>query len=265
LDARNSTIYGNTGSGILVSGTTYLANTIIGGHPADCTDGAGMNSLGYNIESTNTCGLNAVGDLVNTNPQLAALAANGGPTQTRAPMPGSPVVDSGSPAAPGSGGTSCRVKDQRGYNRPADGNGDLTVRCDVGSVESCPVAPDGDADFIGDACDNCPAGPNPGQEDADGDNAGNACEALGSGNVDCNDAVNSVDALKVLRANAALSVSQEEPCQDIGLALAFGGLMGDVDCSDSVNSVDALKILRVNAGLSVSKPAGCPPLIVFKK
>jgi hypothetical protein len=36
------------------------------------------------------------------------------------------------------------------------------------------------------------------------------------GDVDCTAAVNSVDALKVLRYVAALSVAQTEPCLDMG-------------------------------------------------
>jgi hypothetical protein len=257
----SSTIFANTGSGILVSGTTSLSNTII----EDCNVSAGFASLGYNIDSTNTCGLNGIGDLVNTDPQLAALAANGGGTQTHAPLPGSPAVDSGNPAAPGSGGTSCPVKDQRKLNRAGDGNGDLTARCDMGAVEACPAAPDGDSDFVGDTCDNCPTIGNGSQSDTDGDNAGNACDGFGGGNVDCNDAVNSVDSLKVLRHNAALTVSQEEPCQDIGLALAITGIMGDVDCTGGVSAVDSLKILRAVAGLSVSQQPGCPPVVPLKK
>jgi hypothetical protein len=75
--------------------------------------------------------------------------------------------------------------------------------------------------------------------------------------VDCNATVDSVDALKVLRRNASLSVNQEEPCLDIGLETAVGALMGDVDCSDAVNSVDALKILRFNAILTVVQGPGC--------
>jgi hypothetical protein len=74
--------------------------------------------------------------------------------------------------------------------------------------------------------------------------------------------VSAVDALKVLRHNAGLSVAQNEPCLDIGLPRALtppdDWKMGDVDCSGVVNSVDALKILRAVANLSVVKPVGCP-------
>jgi hypothetical protein len=64
-----------------------------------------------------------------------------------------------------------------------------------------------------------------------------------------------VDALKVLRHVVSLSVTQEEPCDDIGT----GGppLQGDVDCSNAVNSVDALKVLRHVASLSVTQNEPC--------
>jgi hypothetical protein len=35
---------------------------------------------------------------------------------------------------------------------------------------------DADGDFVGDACDNCPAVKNSDQADADGDGAGDACD-----------------------------------------------------------------------------------------
>jgi hypothetical protein len=37
------------------------------------------------------------------------------------------------------------------------------------------VQADGDGDFVGDLCDNCPAVPNPDQADSDGDTVGDAC------------------------------------------------------------------------------------------
>ena len=149
-------------------------------------------------------------------------------------------------------------------------------------VDNCPFVwnidqADTDVDGAGDACDdddwdgvldlsdNCLLTPNPAQDDTDGDLAGDACDGAGSGNVDCSgplNGVSSIDALKVLRFSAGLSVSQSEPCLDIGvprlLAPPDDWKMGDVDCSATVNAIDALKILRAVANLSVVKPDSCP-------
>ncbi len=85
---------------------------------------------------------------------------------------------------------------------------------------------------------------------------------LGScnGDVDCSVSVNSVDALKILRHNAGLSVSQTEPCSDMGSDIGARN-QGDVDCGGIVNSVDSLKLLRANAGLSVAQNPGCPLIV----
>ena len=74
------------------------------------------------------------------------------------------------------------------------------------------------------------------------------------GDVDCNNLINSADALKVLRFAAGLSVNQAEPCTDVGSGTPKNG---DINCNGSVNSVDALLLLRHNAGLSVTLPPGC--------
>jgi hypothetical protein len=86
---------------------------------------------------------------------------------------------------------------------------------------------------------------------------GQSCATV-FGDVDCSTAVNSVDALKVLRFNAALSVSQTEPCVDLGMTLPNTEMQGDVDCTGQVSSVDALKLLRHAAALSVSQTEPCP-------
>ena len=75
------------------------------------------------------------------------------------------------------------------------------------------------------------------------------------GDVDCNGSANSVDALKLLRFVAGLSVSQQPGCPPIGTGAP---VFGDVDCNDAVYSVDALKVLRYVAGLSVAQTMPCP-------
>jgi hypothetical protein len=55
-------------------------------------------------------------------PRLAALADNGGPTQTEALLPGSPAI---------AAATNCPETDQRGFSRP-------TGRCDIGAYEHQP-------------------------------------------------------------------------------------------------------------------------------
>jgi hypothetical protein len=79
------------------------------------------------------------------------------------------------------------------------------------------------------------------------------------GNVDCGGGINSIDALKILRHNASLSVAQTEPCEDIEVdTLPNGELQGDVDCSGGVDAIDALKLLRNNAALPVAQNEPCP-------
>jgi len=60
---------------------------------------------------------------------LGPLQDNGGPTQTHALLPGSVAID----AVTDCGGLS---NDQRGFSRPADGNGDGVSRCDSGAFEA---------------------------------------------------------------------------------------------------------------------------------
>jgi hypothetical protein len=69
-----------------------------------------------------------------------------------------------------------------------------------------------------------------------------------------------VDALKVLRSVAGLSVSQVEPCPEIGIGSESEPFFGDVDCDGDIDAVDALKILRHVAGLPVSQIEPCPPI-----
>jgi hypothetical protein len=87
---------------------------------------------------------------------------------------------------------------------------------------------------------------------------GTGAAELTQGDVDCNGDVSSVDALKELRHVAQLSVSQNEPCPNIGEDVA--SVWGDVDCSGEVTSVDALKVLRYVAQLGYSQTEPCPDI-----
>ena len=62
--------------------------------------------------------------------KLGPLQNNGGPTSTFVPLVGSPAIDAGNPAAPGSGGNACATTDQRGVVRP------VGAACDMGATEA---------------------------------------------------------------------------------------------------------------------------------
>ncbi len=82
-----------------------------------------LTSLGSNLESGNTLGLNQTGDQASTNPMLGALQNNGGYTFTHALLPGSPAVNTGGPSA--------TLTDQRGQPRDA--------MPDIGAYEYTPA------------------------------------------------------------------------------------------------------------------------------
>lgn len=82
-------------------------------------------SLGHNVATDASCNLSASGDQPSTDPLLAPLADNGGPTPTHALSPGSPAIEAADSAA-------APPTDQRGVARP-QGEGD-----DVGAYEVVP-------------------------------------------------------------------------------------------------------------------------------
>lgn len=83
---------------------------------------------GYNLADDNgqDCALVAKTDILNIDPQLGPLANNGGPTQTMALSPTSPVID----VIPLSSGD-CPTTDQRGVSVPDSGES----LCDIGAYE----------------------------------------------------------------------------------------------------------------------------------
>ena len=119
-----------TASSSVTLNSTIIANNIDAdacyqGYDSDTTT---WTDDGYNIESTNTCGLSSSNSLSDTDPLLEALASNGGSTQTHALKDDSPAID-----LIAAGDNDCgypMTTDQRGVRRPQD-NG-----CDIGAYEA---------------------------------------------------------------------------------------------------------------------------------
>jgi uncharacterized repeat protein (TIGR01451 family) len=140
---------GGAGLNSFGSGTYNLHNTIVAnnlknttvdsncgcsGGSATCSPGR-IVSLGYNLENADTCQLAFTGDLINTDPQLLALANNGGPTETHALQHTANGDAINSPAVEAGDNNNCPNNDQRGGIRPADGNLDTNYDCDIGAFE----------------------------------------------------------------------------------------------------------------------------------
>ena len=138
LTINNATISSNPANGLEISaGTVTLSNTILALNAPSGFDCVGtLSSLGYNLIGDNTgCTVTAnTGDLFGTgaapiNPGIGLLANNGGPTLTQGLLAGSPALNTGNPAMPGSGVDTCLATDQRGIARPTG------IACDIGAFE----------------------------------------------------------------------------------------------------------------------------------
>lgn len=154
LTVINSTITGNSvvgyGGGVASYGSADLQHVTVsanrfhmvgnnvgrgGGIHAAGSGGTVANSvIAGNTEANTTIAANLNGNLarsgvnlIDGDAQLATLDANGGPTRTLMPRPGSPLIDS----APCLAGL---VSDQRGQPRP--GANSAGARCDIGAVET---------------------------------------------------------------------------------------------------------------------------------
>lgn len=127
----NLTITDNQGSG--GSGVHHdsspaptAKNTIVANQAAGADCNAALTSDGSNLDSDTSCF--SGGTDKHIDPMLGGLADNGGPTMTHALLDGSPAIDGGT-------NTGCPATDQRGVDRPIDGDGDSTATCDVGAFE----------------------------------------------------------------------------------------------------------------------------------
>ncbi len=115
----------HTGANCGATGGTFSVNS-------------GSVGLGYNLDSDGTCLLTGFGEKANVDPQIGALANNGGRTKTIALLPGSPAINGDVPL------TGLTV-DQRGVARdstPDIGSYEYPygISLDGGSSSSCFIA-----------------------------------------------------------------------------------------------------------------------------
>jgi hypothetical protein len=120
---QNSALFGNT-----------LGSSIPGGIADECSKAPGLTNviLGFNHlqAASSNCGFSpATNDVLGLGALTGPLADNGGGTRTFLPLPGSPLIDSGSNGL-------CVGDDQRGIARPLDGDGNGTATCDKGAAEA---------------------------------------------------------------------------------------------------------------------------------
>ena len=117
LTLNNTTVSNNTssttGGGIEKYGTLTLNNSLVVGNTSDEINGG--------VDTNNNSHIGSGGTVT----WLAALADNGGPTQTHALL-------TGSPTAVVSAGSSCLTHDQRGITR--------ATLCDVGAYEASKIS-----------------------------------------------------------------------------------------------------------------------------
>jgi uncharacterized repeat protein (TIGR01451 family) len=124
------------GGTIRTSRLVNLRETIVAGgsdegEPRNCaTSGDGsFVSQGNNLETGDTCNLDAAADKTDTDPKLGPLSDNGGQTPTHALVDGSPAIDA---ASQGEG----PALDQRGGDRPPPATGSAGAVRDIGAYEA---------------------------------------------------------------------------------------------------------------------------------
>lgn len=136
----------NNGSGVGVAAglhasldsyaQAFVTSTIIAGNTAGSDDLDLSSPAGHTVYGSNNlivktiAGTSTPGDTITLDPKLGPLRDNGGPTPTRALLPGSPAIDKGS-------NVSGAATDQRGVSRSANG------KPDIGAFESDDVFTDG--------------------------------------------------------------------------------------------------------------------------
>lgn len=132
VEFTHSTLYSQTGTALQTAGSRIFRlgySLVISEGDAEAVNCTGtFASLGHNLDSDGTCGLDRQGDLVRGDTGIEPLADNGGPLRTHGLASDSPAIDTGHP-------NRCPATDQRGFPSPIDGDGDGTAQCDIGAFE----------------------------------------------------------------------------------------------------------------------------------
>ena len=150
---RSTTVSGNTsdnddndtgtGGGVKFDSTAMITvrNSVLADNSdnnataaPDCSRGAAtfVTAFSHLEAAPGACAFSGAGDVTGTDPALEPLAANGGPTRTRAIGAGSPLVDAGDPNGCADRAGRALEFDQRGTGFPRS----LGARCDKGAFES---------------------------------------------------------------------------------------------------------------------------------
>lgn len=134
------------GAGVFVdAGGVWLHGDLVGQNLGglDCAASSGtVAASGLSFDVDGSCAsLAGVGVTTVPSLELGPLRSNGGPTRTHLPEAASPALD----AAPACASrTGARIgRDQRGYPRPTNDDGDDVAACDLGAVERGSVFLDG--------------------------------------------------------------------------------------------------------------------------
>lgn len=142
VTVRSTTIADNSAGNfnVLFAGLTQatVSDSILSGHPTadlfveSMADPQIDTTLVQTVDDSASPAVEAgTGNITGADPLLLPLAANGGPTLTRLPDAGSPVIDAGNPAYAGPS------TDQRGTGFPRI----LGTRVDLGAIEAVPTLP----------------------------------------------------------------------------------------------------------------------------
>jgi CSLREA domain-containing protein len=239
------------------SGPYTLKNTIVSNNrsnlPNDKNCGSGdiVVSQGYNLENGTSCGLDQPTD-INAGPRLGDLANNGGPTNTRALLAGSPAIDAGESSAP---------TDQRGVHRPQGAADDIGayekkainfVQCPTGGSSTQCVGTDAPDELIGrdDDFDHIQGG-----EGDDTYNGKGSCDSLDDSSLTssdrylvtvknfCNVGISSLSVRDAGGNNDVLDLSRFYKSTDFVFDKGFTNLIMD---GPGVNNIDILDFFTTN-------------------